>query len=271
MKDNKKLIKVIKGNFTAKISYFSKYNNRVKVIENDDFIRVDSMMSSDTFNICVLKNGESFEKKNILKENADYFNKKSYPAAFWIWDDNSNLKEEMYKNSFDLSEKETAMYIDTDKIIVKDYSYDNFMIKKVFSDIEMKDFSEVIGSIFGETEEASYVRKQYDILGKERIYKGPDMTFYVGYYDNMPVSCGTVFITAESTGIYDVATKEEYRKKGFGSAMFGYLINEAKKTETEFCILQASFDGAGIYRKMGFTDVCGIDIYENRDFLQTEN
>ena len=93
------------------------------------------------------------------------------------------------------------------------------------------------------------------------------MTFFVGYFDGTPVSCGTVYVTEESTGIYDVAVKEDCRKKGFGSAMFAHLMGEAKKNNTKYCILQASSDGAGIYRKMGFTDVCDIDVYENRDFL----
>lgn len=268
MELNNKIIKVIQKNFMSKISYFSKYNDKVTVTESEDFIRVDSMLPSDTFNICVLKNSKSTIKEEIIKENTNYFNKKSCPAAFWIWDDNSVLKEKMSENGFDLSEEETAMYIDTGKIIEKYDEKEGFTVKKVSSDKEMKQFSEVISSIFGETEEAHYVKKQYDILGRKKIYADSDMAFYVGYYGNESVSCGVIYKTKESTGIYDVATKADYRKKGFGSAVFSYLMCEAKKNNTKYCILQASSDGAGIYRKMGFSDVCKIDVYENRELLQ---
>ena len=267
MKINNEISKIIQENFISKISYFSKYNNKIKITENEEFIRVDSMLPSDTFNICVIKNGKSTKKENILKENTDYFNKKSYPAAVWIWDDNSASEEKIAENGFGLSEKETGMYIKSEKIPEKYQELEHFIIKRVTSDREMEDFSKVISSIFGATEEAHYVNEEYGILKKEKIYNSPDMVFYVGYYNKEPVSCGTVYKTAESTGIYDVAVKESHRKKGLGSAMFAYLMTEAKKNGTEYCILQASSDGAGIYRKMGFDEVCNIDIYENRDFL----
>ena len=225
------------------------------------------MLASDTFNICVLKNKNSLEKVEDFQEITEYFNKKSFPAAVWLWNDNCASKERMEESGFGLSEIEKGMYIDTCKIKEKDLKYEGFTIKKVSSDKQMEDFSKVIASIFGETEEAHYVKRQYDILGQKKIYTDIEMTFFVGYFDGTPVSCGTVYVTEESTGIYDVAVKEDCRKKGFGSAMFAYLMGEAKKNNTEYCILQASSDGAGIYRKMGFTDVCDIDVYENRDFL----
>ena len=271
MDKNSKISEIIQKNFISKISYFSQYNNMIKVIENEEFVRVDSMLPSDTFNICVIKNSGFSKKEDVLRENTDYFNKKSYPAAVWIWEDNSASEKSMADNGFALAEKEAGMYIDTENIAGKEQRYTDFEIRKVSSDKDMEDFSEVISSIFGESEEASNVKEQYGILKKEKIYASSDMSFYTGYYNNKPVSCGTVYQTAESTGIYDVATKENYRKKGLGSAMFAYLMSEAKKNGNKYCILQASADGAGIYRKMGFIEVCSIDIYENRDFLQPEN
>ncbi len=271
MEKNNIIAEMVQRNFISKISYFSKYNNKIKVSENDEFLRVDSMLPSDTFNICVLKNRESLEKDSIFREMTEYFNKKSFPAAVWIWDDNLAAKEKMSGNGFGLSETETGMYIKTDKIVTETHKYNNIEIKKVSSCEEMEDFSNVIASIFGETKESHYVREQYGILAKKEIYTGSDMSFYAGYLNNDPVSCGTIYVTEESTGIYDVAVKEDHRKKGFGSSMFAYLMSEAKKTGTEYCILQASSDGAGIYRKMGFNDVCSIDIYENRDFLDKRN
>jgi ribosomal protein S18 acetylase RimI-like enzyme len=267
METNNKISEIIQKNFISKISYFSKYNSEIKISENSDFMRVDSMLPSDTFNICVLKNKNSLEKVEVFQEITEYFNKKSFPAAVWLWNDNCASKERMEESGFGLSGIEKGMYIDTCKIKEKDLKYEGFTIEKVSSGKQMEDFSKVIASIFGETEEAHYVKRQYDILGQKKIYTDTEMTFFVGYFDGTPVSCGTVYVTEESTGIYDVAVKEDCRKKGFGSAMFAHLMGEAKKNNTKYCILQASSDGAGIYRKMGFTDVCDIDVYENRDFL----
>ena len=54
METNNKISEIIQKNFISKISYFSKYNSEIKISENSDFMRVDSMLPSDTFNICVL-------------------------------------------------------------------------------------------------------------------------------------------------------------------------------------------------------------------------
>ena len=59
METNNKISEIIQKNFISKISYFSKYNSEIKISENSDFMRVDSMLPSDTFNICVLKNKNS--------------------------------------------------------------------------------------------------------------------------------------------------------------------------------------------------------------------
>nr|WP_258074381.1 GNAT family N-acetyltransferase [Brevibacillus laterosporus] len=42
------------------------------------------------------------------------------------------------------------------------------------------------------------------------------------------------------------ATRSEYRGKGFGSAMFNFLVEEAKKQKIPLCVLQASPDGINI-------------------------
>ena len=182
METNNKISEIIQKNFISKISYFSKYNSEIKISENSDFTRVDSMLPSDTFNICVLKNKNSLEKVEVFQEITEYFNKKSFPAAVWLWNDNCASKERMEESGFGLSEIEKGMYIDTCKIKEKDLKYEGFTIEKVSSDKQMEDFSKVIASIFGETEEAHYVKRQYDILGQKKIYTDTEMTFFVGYF-----------------------------------------------------------------------------------------
>ena len=67
METNNKISEIIQKNFISKISYFSKYNSEIKISENSDFMRVDSMLPSDTFNICVLKNKNSLEKVEVFQ------------------------------------------------------------------------------------------------------------------------------------------------------------------------------------------------------------
>ncbi len=55
------------------------------------------------------------------------------------------------------------------------------------------------------------------------------MKLYLGFYKDEVVSVGSLVCTQDSIGIYDIATKEEMRGKGFGSTMFHCLSQEAKE------------------------------------------
>ncbi|NMG10772.1 GNAT family N-acetyltransferase [Brasilonema sp. UFV-L1] len=63
---------------------------------------------------------------------------------------------------------------------------------------------------------------------------------------------------------YDIATRAEYRHRGIGSAMFSYLLREARFYQHRYAVLQASTDGIGIYLKAGFTPIGEVHVFENR-------
>ena len=69
---------------------------------------------------------------------------------------------------------------------------------------------------------------------------------------------GALFLT-DVAGIYDVATRPEYRRRGFGSALFKHLVNEAKQAKYESAVLVASAEGAGIYERAGFQKDCVVE------------
>ena len=78
------------------------------------------------------------------------------------------------------------------------------------------------------------------------------MKLFLGFYEGEIVTVGSLICSKDSIGIYDIATKEEMRGRGFGSTMFNFLLQEAQKFKNTYCVLQASTDG--------------INIYKNRDF-----
>jgi ribosomal protein S18 acetylase RimI-like enzyme len=53
-------------------------------------------------------------------------------------------------------------------------------------------------------------------------------------------------------GFYALATLENYRGKGIGSAVMTFALNKAKMLGYRNVILQASEDGIKIYQKLGF-------------------
>ncbi len=81
------------------------------------------------------------------------------------------------------------------------------------------------------------------------------------------MATGSLFVGRETIGIYDIMTRADHRRRGLGSAMFGHLLEEAKQFGHRHAVLQASADGAGIYRQAGFLPVGTVHTFENRGLL----
>lgn len=80
-------------------------------------------------------------------------------------------------------------------------------------------------------------------------------TVYVGYADGQPVTSGMGFRTGDTIGVYNIATVESARGRGFGAAITGRVIADGLAAGCAVAILQASPMGRPIYERMGFREV----------------
>ena len=86
------------------------------------------------------------------------------------------------------------------------------------------------------------------------LLANPDVRVYVGTEDGIPVASSLAIRTDEILGIYNVATIEAARGRGFGTAMTWMAIADAAPG-VEVAILQASALGRPVYEQMGFRTV----------------
>ena len=70
--------------------------------------------------------------------------------------------------------------------------------------------------------------------------------------DGAPASASGVFVTGTTAGVYNVATPEEHRSKGYGWAMTAAAARVGAEQGASRAILQASEAGEPIYRRMGY-------------------
>jgi GNAT superfamily N-acetyltransferase len=75
---------------------------------------------------------------------------------------------------------------------------------------------------------------------------------YVGYLDGQPVSCAALLLADGVAGIYWVGTVPGARGKGCGTAMVRRLLDDARAAGCGLAVLQATADGLGLYRALGF-------------------
>ena len=71
----------------------------------------------------------------------------------------------------------------------------------------------------------------------------------------------SMFLGAGVAGIYDVATIPEKRRRGIARRITDAAMHEARALGAGTAILHSSSLGAGVYRSLGFHDVCEIGQY----------
>lgn len=111
-----------------------------------------------------------------------------------------------------------------------------FTIVQASDSETIQQYGAVLGRLFGDSVEATYVRAYYQRISELPLPKLVHMPCFLGYYDGEVVSAGSLFVDEETVGIYDIATRAAWRKQGFGMAMFRYLLsNPGNSIEDTAC------------------------------------
>ncbi len=98
-------------------------------------------------------------------------------------------------------------------------------------------------------------REVTDRLIGPGILRAPGVVVFVGTVDRAPVSCSLLSISGLTAGIYNVATPEAFRGRGYGEALTWAASAEGARRGCTHAALQASPAGYPIYSRMGFTDL----------------
>lgn len=85
----------------------------------------------------------------------------------------------------------------------------------------------------------------------EQLFALPPVRCFAGEAEGRVVATSLLFATPPVAGIYWVATREEYRRRGYGEALTWAAVRAARGT-CSFASLQSSQLGRPVYERMGF-------------------
>lgn len=120
---------------------------------------------------------------------------------------------------------------------------------------ELDEWAKVLARAFQFNEEAS--RGNADLL---RASKSP--YFHMGVkVDGKVVSTGSLLCLENCAYIYNIATLEEYRGKGYASSVTAKLLQKAKEQGNDCVALVSSQMGVSVYQQLGFESLSDFEIY----------
>lgn len=84
---------------------------------------------------------------------------------------------------------------------------------------------------------------------------------YLASIDGEPLATCTLSLAAGVAGVYWVATVPKARRRGIATALVLAALRDARSTGYRFAVLHSTQMGQGVYRQIGFYDVCTLKIH----------
>lgn len=102
-----------------------------------------------------------------------------------------------------------------------------------------------------------------EVFNEEVMARGT-FACWVGYRNGAPVATAATVASADATGVYNVATTPEYRRRGYGEAITRHAIDAAlNEGNPARLVLQSTSLGQRVYMRMGFEPIVRVLVYSS--------
>ncbi len=89
--------------------------------------------------------------------------------------------------------------------------------------------------------------------------KHGDWSFHLAKIGGRAIACSSCFFTADSVGLYNVATLDNFRRRGIGTSLTRFSIEHARQRGADRMFLFSSPAGTPVYRALGFKELFMLD------------
>lgn len=227
------------SNFYTLFEYLSKNSDSNLKVEKSysSVMTLDAVWPNFTFDVKL----ETSMAKIQLEEIIDTIGKSQIPNYIIFDDAQLDEYEELLMELDFIPLAEWACLELNTKETFNSIENDDFEIKRITSEDELKQWVTVASSGFGKLNFALFQK----CLGNKEV------VFYAGYYQSKIVATAMLFYDNQTAGIYHVVTLPKFRKKGFGAQIFSYCQKEALQNGAQHVIAQSTKEGLNSWKNIG--------------------
>lgn len=240
------------ANLVTHFTWVQRQTSGMYVKKDKGLVITDSGLPCDTFNaICQAQLTQDVVREQ-LNAAIGYFADKRRPFSWWLspGDQLDNLADLLLEAGLQKDYSELAMAADLSQLPAGELSPNGLQIRRVRTPQQLADFAHIISIMW--TPPDPEVVGFYELAAPAILHPDSPMWFYVGYVDDKPVCTGEGTVSNGLVGLYNICTLPEFRQLGYGSAMTLQPLVDARAANCTTAILQATEQGARVYKRLGF-------------------
>lgn len=250
----------IRENMILAFEHLSNNNPCMKFERTQTVCRVETDIPYPIFNrVFDYQASKNIDIAADVKSIANSYHKRGMKCGWHIYshDRDEAVIEALHTNAFVNVGSMSGMSLSLEGWEIKNAEVPGLKIRTIHTDEELEIFKRVFIAEYqlpDTVAEAVTRIFAYDDEGKSTRY-------YLAYLNDVPASTLMTFSQGDITGIYTVATLQQFRSKGIGGAIVAHALRDMRTSGAKQAILQASSMGQSIYRKLGFEEKITIDVY----------
>jgi ribosomal protein S18 acetylase RimI-like enzyme len=230
---------------------------------------VHSGIASDTFNCAVLRALDPRVTRADIERACARFNGDRMPAAFWTCDGlrDGDVELALAQHHFVEDEQNIGMVVE-----LTAQSWDEpataIELRQASQVADILEFGRALASLT-EPPDAAMLAFYAAVGSLEPAPSREDaLQLFAGRHEGECVCTASVFFQNDGAHIYDLSTSSSARGRGLGSAMMTHVLRYARDRGAKRAFLLASAAGLGVYRRLGFDEVCTARVYSNKHYLE---
>jgi GNAT superfamily N-acetyltransferase len=247
-----KITKAVTSNLNSLMTYFAQYLDQVDLIRAPGYTIVNSGLQDDTFNYIIDANFSEEQANEKIDQITGYLSRQNVKFSWWIspMDNPPNLQHLLEERGFKTTINNKLMYINLDEWSWHEECPQGLEIVRATDVKTLHDFAKVL------TIDESAFKTYFSWLASVLTEDDP-IEYYVGYINGKPVVRGLICYFGQVAGLHWLATTQDERNKGYGTAMQAFRLKRAKELGYPIAVLQASDLGYSLYKRMGYKE-CGL-------------
>ncbi len=206
----------------------------------------------------------SSEKLDLqIKEALDPFRRTLTPLTWWVGplSQPANLGRVLQAHGLTHNRDMIGMAAELDRLSEFTPPDLDYAFEPVTTPSELEMWMPLFAATFGIP--AAEIPLTLDIFGQLSFAPDSEWRHYAMFADGGVVATGSLHLGAGVAGLYNIATRPDYRQHGLGTAITLLIYEEAKKMGYRIGALQTTYPNAlRLYHRIGFEVYCKFGIYQ---------